>query len=101
MFVQRSGKATAVTGKEEHIMRFVPKPVSELLVKYLTLIRPLEVVAASVAYGQSTAANYQTYFYCRYGGRMTADEIRDVFLRRMRRLVKSANQVYVCAWFDY
>ena len=75
MLLTRYHKSQNVSGRGRPVARFLPKLVSDLLLKYVALVKPFESVAVRVLYGGSRAEEaHRTYLFARKIGRASCRE---------------------------
>jgi len=77
------------------ILRFLPHRVGQLLFRYLTTIRPLEVAFTKQVYNLQAALDCRTFLWFANGERLDADQLRSIFTATL-----AANRV-VLSWSYY
>lgn len=88
MLVTRYHKSQSVTGRGRPVARFLPKKVSDLVVKYIALVKPFESVVAGVLYGGRGAEEaHRTYLFAKRGKRMEGQGICSSFSLAMHKVV--------------
>ena len=81
-------KSQNVIGRGRPVARFLPRLISDLVLKYITLVKPLESIAAGILYGGEKAEDaHRTYLFARRGRRMGGKNICSSFSLTMHRVV--------------
>jgi hypothetical protein len=87
MLLQQYSKTRNTSGLETAISRFLPYELAHLLLRYLAIVRPVETTfQASLAAANDkpqVVATYQHWLFVERGRRMTAEAIRETFVRKM------------------
>ena len=96
-------KTMNLTLKENVIYRYFPREVSNLVIKYLVYVKPLEMFCASQLYGPDGLAAHSKYLFVNHGEKMTSRDITRSFERMCQRFggipLSFADYRHVCIGF--
>ncbi|KAL7750726.1 hypothetical protein RI367_003683 [Sorochytrium milnesiophthora] len=79
--VTRYNKSTATTGYDKSIPRYPSPEVSILLLDYLSVIKPMEVLLTSYAHGNAAAQVHRDMIFCLQGVPWSGEYVRNVYKR--------------------
>ncbi|KAL7747793.1 hypothetical protein RI367_006917 [Sorochytrium milnesiophthora] len=79
--VTRYNKSTATTGYDKSIPRYPSPEVSTLLLDYLSVIKPMEVLLTSYAHGNAAAQVHRDMIFCLQGVPWSGEYVRNVYKR--------------------
>lgn len=75
-------KTRSTTGKNKLIARYLPKEVGDLLVKYLSIVRPMEAFIAEQIEGEAFD-KYQKMLYTDHERAWSGRQLSETFMRQM------------------
>ena len=81
MLVTRYWKGRNVYGRDRPVARFLPNELSRLLLAYLVLVRPIELVALDVISKPCSIPAEEWCLFMREGRCVKAREVRDTFMQ--------------------
>ncbi|KAL7749291.1 hypothetical protein RI367_005443 [Sorochytrium milnesiophthora] len=79
--VTRYNKSTATTGYDKSIPRYPSPEVSTLLLDYLSVVKPMEVLLTSYAHGKAAAQVHRDMIFCLQGVPWSGEYVRHVYKR--------------------
>ena len=88
MLITRYHKCQNMSGRARPVARFLPKLVSNLVLKYIALVKPFESVVAGVLYGGNMAEEaHRVYLFAKKGKKMSGQGICSSFCLSMHKVV--------------